>query len=116
MTAAAPPPLIGVWSGDRVTLILTPTGGQLDEDCATSTFSGPVRLDRAGGFGATGSYETEGPGPTRLNEDERSAAVAVRLSGRFTNQRLDLKVRVAGAPVARYRLSPGRNFKPVRCL
>ena len=116
LTAAAPPPLTGVWSGDRVTLTLTPSGGQLDEDCATSTFAGPVRLDGARGFVARGSHETQGAGPTRLDEDERPAGVPVRLSGRFTRQRLDLNVQVAGAPVAHYRLAPGRNFKPVRCL
>lgn len=116
MTAAAPPPLSGVWSGDRVTLTLTPSGGQLEEDCATSTFAAPIRLDRAGGFVATGSYESQGPGPTRLSEDERPAVVPVRLSGRFKSQRLDLDVRIAGAPVVHYRLAPGRTFKRVRCL
>lgn len=116
MTAAAPPPLTGVWSGERVTLILTPTGGQLDEDCATSTFTGPIRLDGMGAFSATGRHETEGPGPSRLKEDERPIAVTVHLSGRFTRQQLALEVHVAGAPIAQYRLSPGRNFKRVRCL
>lgn len=116
LTAAAPVPLTGVWSGDRVTLTLTPSGGQLDEDCATSTFAGPIRLDRAKRFVATGSYEAQGPGPARLNESERPAVVPVRLAGRFTSQRLDLDVHVAGAPVAQYHLAPGRSFKRVRCL
>lgn len=116
MTAAAPAPLTGVWSGDRVTLTLTPSGGQLEEDCATSTFSGPIWLDGANEFSATGSYENEGPGPTRLNEDERPTVLTVHLSGRFTSQRLDVDVHVAGAPAAQYRLAPGRNFKRVRCL
>ena len=116
MSAAASQPLTGVWSGDRVTLTLTPTGGQLDEDCATSTISRPVRLNTAGMFAATGSHEAQGPGPTRLDASERPAFKPVHFSGRFTGAELNLDVQIAGAAVTHYRLRPGRNFKRIRCL
>lgn len=116
MTAAASEPLVGVWSGDRVTLTLTPTGGTLDEDCATSTISRPVRPDTAGVFAAIGSHDAQGPGPTRLNASERPTFNTVHFSGRFTGPELNLDVQISGAPMAHYRLMPGRNFKRLRCL
>ncbi|MBA3896529.1 MAG: hypothetical protein H0X36_05230 [Sphingomonadaceae bacterium] len=106
--------LSGVWSGDRATLELTPHGGSFTEDCA-STSIGPV-VWRAGArrFTATGRKTTEGPGPQRADVAPKS--VAVRFTGQFTGDRLDLNVGADGAPLAHYRLMPGRAVKRIRCL
>ncbi len=108
-------PLVGVWSGDRVTLMLTAHGGTLQEDCATTTLAGPVVRHAGDRFSVGGAREVATGGPQHVDEDGGHAP-EVMLHGRMTTKGLALDVDVPGAARVTYMLLPGRNFKPVRCL
>ena len=113
VTAAAPAPLIGVWSGDRATLTLTPTGGRFVEDCAEATIEGAVRSDDRGRFSVKGHREVFSGGPQRT--DVPPVIRETDFVGEITPAGLLLEVR-SGGNVETYRLLAGRRVKPIRCL
>ena len=112
MTGAAP--LTGIWSGDRVTLTLTATGGSLTEDCASATIDAPVVSDATGNFTASGHREADSGGPQAGDAVPRT--VPVRYAGRFDGERLELRVAAKDMDPAIYRLQPGVRGKRLRCM
>lgn len=112
MTAAAPPPLTGVWSGDRVTLTLTDTGGSLLEDCASATLDAPVRRTKTG-FSASGRREDHAGGPQRA--DVPPGFATIRLTGDIEGETVALTVAIDGGASSTYRLQAGRRLKRFGC-
>lgn len=114
-TRAAPPPLSGMWGGDRAVLTLTPQGGRLEFDCGYATLSGPVALDRQGRFKAAGVYYPESGGP--VDADAPPAQLAARFDGTVSgsNLHLNFKQTKGGADQA-FDMVAGKRQKLIRCL
>jgi ketosteroid isomerase-like protein len=114
MTESGPPAgrdatLTGSWGGDHVGLEATPTGAQLDFDCAHGTIDEAIRLDADGRFDAKGTYEREGPGPVRKDVPAKTAA---RYRGVVRGDTMSLTVEPAGFDAEFPALELGRGRLP----
>jgi hypothetical protein len=111
----APVSAVGTWGGDRLNLVLGPTGGRLEYDCATGSIDAPVRLDAAGRFSARGTHIPHQPGPERI--DQATTPRTATYDGRVAGNVLELSVRIDGEATAHtYRLERDRTVKLLRCL
>lgn len=84
---------LGAWGGDHIALDVHEAGAMVEFDCAHGALDQPLTLDRNGRFDVTGSFTTEGPGPTRRNPSGRTRAA--RYSGRLSGSTLTLTVILA---------------------
>jgi hypothetical protein len=113
--AAAPAVLTGTWGGDRLAANFTETGATLQADCADGAIAGPVRVDAAGRFSATGAYQVLHGGPQLVEEDAQVAAAA-RFEGRVRGETLQLTIHGPGAAAPQtFTLVRGARPKLVRC-
>ena len=105
----------GVWSGDRATLTLTPTGGNFVEDCADATIDVPIWHGNGTHFTATGMQSDYPPGPQRADESAKTLPL-VRYSGKVVGKTLELTVERADRKATTYNLRSGVFLKRIRCL
>lgn len=106
----------GSWGGERVGLVLGPSGGSVEYDCARGAIEGPLRVDGRGYFYAAGYHVVGVGGPERVGHvPTRSPA---SYSGRVEGDTMILVVRAASLGVEIGPLSLRRNEPPtiVRCL
>lgn len=115
--ATAPPagvPVTGSWGGTHVGLVLDPSGGRLDYDCAAGTI-GPVVPGFDGRFEATGTHTPGTGGPERVGEVR--PAHGARYSGTVRGDRMTLLVAVAnGTAIGPLELRRGAEPILMRCL
>jgi len=60
--------LMGLWSGDHISLQIEGSGATLDYDCAHGTITQKIVPDQSGKFEVKGFHMRERPGPTRQGE------------------------------------------------
>jgi hypothetical protein len=114
--AAKPRMLQGNWGGDRMNLVMGPTGGEIRMDCASGTIKGRVMIDAKGNFTARGTFDQEKGGPIRAEDFANKGKPAI-FRGQMKGDMISLSVTKPGATeTQRYTLHKGHNEKLVRCL
>jgi len=114
-TGAATPTqnLAGVWGGLHVILEVSSDGATLEFDCASGAIKDPILLDSSGHFDVVGSYNKQGPGPTRQGVKTDSDA---RYSGTVDGNTMKLSVRLPGSSeILEFSLTHGRPGKITKC-
>lgn len=116
--AVSPPggPLTGSWGANHVALTLDAGGGRVEYDCAAGTIDGPLVLDGAGRFAATGTHTPGQGGPARL--DEVPPSYPARYSGSVRGDSMQLRIAVParGLALGPYELRRGADGNLTRCL
>lgn len=114
--SGAASPLTGQWGGQHVGLVLGPTGGTLDYDCAAGRIDGPVQPARNGSFVASGTHTPGTGGPERVGEVRPSwpARYSGSVGGDWMTLRVDVSDR--GIVIGPYRLRRGAEPMLMRCL
>lgn len=113
--SSAASPLTGQWGGQHVGLMLGPTGGTLDYDCAAGRI-GPVLVARDGSFVASGTHTPATGGPEQVGEVRPSwpARYSGSVSGDWMTLRVDVPER--GIVIGPYSLRRGAEPMLMRCL
>ena len=114
-TGAASPNqnLSGVWGGLHVTLEVSSDSATLEFDCASGAIKDPILLDSNGHFDVLGSYNRQGPGPTRQGVKTESDA---RYSGTVDGNTMKLNVHLTGSSeILEFSLTHGRPGKITKC-
>jgi hypothetical protein len=109
-------PVTGSWGGSHVSLVMSPTGGQLEYDCASGEIDGPLLPDGAGRFTAGGYHSPGHGGPVRQGEEPpRLPAV---YSGAVHGDQMTLSVSVpsTGIQIGPLTLRRGTQAMLMRCL
>lgn len=116
VVAANAAPVTGSWGGRHVGLVLDPSRGRLEYDCASGEIAGPVRLDTSGRFAASGYHQTGIGGPERVGHVPERAPASY--SGRVEGDAMTLLVRIPSLGLEIGPLSLRRNEEPtiMRCL
>jgi hypothetical protein len=107
--------LLGAWSGEHVSLVLTAQGGTVELDCAHGEIARAIVPDRSGRFDVPGTHVEERGGPAR--EGAPPLSLDVRYSGRVKDGRMKLSVtRVdTKARLGTFTLDRGREPSLVKC-
>jgi hypothetical protein len=105
--------LSGVWGGLHVTLEISSDSATLEFDCASGSIKDPIVLDSNGHFDLVGSYNRQGPGPTRQGVNTDSDA---RYSGTVSGNTMKLNVQLPGSSeILEFSLTHGRPGKITKC-
>ena len=102
----------GIWGGNHVNLEVTNEGAGFEFDCAHGRTSKPITPEADGSFEVEGTYEREGPGPTREGGNN---AVDVRFTGTVTGDTMELTVQIANGDPQKFKLTSGKQGKLTRC-
>lgn len=106
-------PLTGSWGGEHIGLVLTPTGGTLEYDCAKGTIDEPVVV-RQRGFEAIGRHSPGTGGPERIGDAVRSDPA--RYHGTIRGDRMTLNIVTPRAALGPFTLEADRQPVLLRCL
>jgi hypothetical protein len=105
--------LSGLWGGLHVTLEISNDNARLEFDCASGSIKDPFLLDSSGHFDVVGSYDRQGPGPTRQGAKTESDA---RYSGTINGDTMKLSVQLPGSSEnLEYSLTRGHPGKVTKC-
>ena len=102
-----------VWGGDHVRMNVTPSGAELEFDCAAGSITETVP-ERDGAFSLKGTFTPERSGPSR---DDRSRTVAAIYSGTIDRDTMTLHIVLDGQnrEAAPYVLARGRAGTLRKC-
>lgn len=105
----------GSWGGDRISMLVTDKGAQLEFDCAHGVVEEPLILDGSGGFEAKGSYLEESPGPRR--EDSPARSKPARYAGRIKESTMTLTITLAenAQTIGTFTLTKDRTPRITKC-
>ncbi|MEO6112856.1 MAG: hypothetical protein ABIP07_00195 [Sphingomicrobium sp.] len=109
-------PLTGSWGGTHVGLTLDAVGGQLDYDCAAGTIVGPVKVDDAGLFRATGTHTPGTGGPVQQGHVPPAFPATYQGKVRGDAMTLSISVPSRGFVIGPYELRRGVDPRLMRCL
>ena len=101
-----------MWGGRHVHLEVTNEGASFEFDCAQGKTSKPITLDTNGSFEVEGTYEREGPGPTRQGGNN---AVDVHFTGTVTGDTMELAVQLPNGEPQNFKLTSGKQGRLTRC-
>jgi hypothetical protein len=105
--------LSGIWGGLHVILEISSDSATLEFDCASGSIKDPIVLDANGHFDLVGSYNRQGPGPTRQGMNTDSDA---RYSGTVNGNTMKLNVQLPGSSeILGFTLTHGRPGKITKC-
>ena len=111
---AAGVPVTGKWGGAHIGLVLDPSGGRIEYDCAAGTI-GPVIPGPDGGFSAAGTHTPGHGGPVR--EGEVMPSYRATFAGRLGGDRMSLWGRTEnGVELGPFELRRGAEPGILRCL
>ena len=115
-TGTLPATLDGEWGGQHIGMVVTPTGAQIEYDCAHGRIDGALRLDDDGEFVATGVHVQEHGGPVR--EGEQVVERPARYRGRVRGSRMALRVELTDSAqtLGDFELQRGANPNVLKCL
>jgi hypothetical protein len=103
----------GIWGGEHARMEVNEHGATLDFECATAEISEPLVLDGDGRFHAKGTFQAQGPGPSR---DLDSAHPNADFSGKVTGGQLELQMKIDGESDSHsYTLVRGRQTRLRTC-
>lgn len=113
-TGPAAAPIAGSWGGQHISLELTPSGGEVEYDCAHGTV-GKIVPDPKGRFDVAGTHVHERGGPIR--RDEAPASLPVRFAGLVEGDEMELTVTSTadGEVLGTFRLRRGRPARLMKC-
>jgi hypothetical protein len=104
---------IGSWGGEHANLAVTRGGATLEFECATAEIPAPIALDADGRFHVRGSFQPQGPGPTRDTAPNRTNA---EFSGHIEGNNLELQIKLDSETEAQtYTLVRGRQTRLRKC-
>jgi hypothetical protein len=105
----------GSWGGQHISLEVTADGGIAEYDCAHSTISQRITLDRRGRFNVPGTYTAEHGGPVR--EGQQTESIPVQFSGRVSETQMYLTIRRRGSGklLGNFTLVLGQEPSLVKC-
>ena len=83
------------WGGEHVRMTVTPTGAQLEFDCATGNILEPLPLDSGVEFKLKGNHTREHGGPIRKGEQSRDSEAVY--SGKIVGRKMYLTLTIADA-------------------
>lgn len=108
--------LTGSWGGPHIGLEITGETARIEYDCAQGTIDGPIVLDRAGRFEATGTHTAEHGGPVREGEEPKPQPA--RYKGKIKGKILTLTVTLtdSGENAGTFTLTRGATPRLVKCL
>ena len=103
-----------IWGGDHVRMNVTPSGAELEFDCATGTITETVP-ETDGTFSLKGTFTPQRGGPTRRDEPPRTTAAVY--SGTIERDTMTLHIVLAGngREVGQYVLSRGAAGAVMKC-
>lgn len=84
------PTAVGEWGGPQVRMNITEAGGTLELNCETTTINEPIKLDENGEFEAKAEMASDGPGPSRVSDDNARPVV---LKGKIEGNKMHVEVR-----------------------
>src|SRR5262245_54892968 len=115
-TSTVPETLDGDWGGQHVGMVVTPSGAQLEYDCAHGRITEPLRPDEDGEFVAAGGHVREHGGPIR--QDEQIVELPARYVGRVRGGRMTLRVELSadGTTLGTFELERGASPNVFKCL
>lgn len=108
--------IAGRWGGQHVGLEMGEASGRLDYDCAAGTIDGPVLLDAAGRFAATGTHTPGTGGPAQVGVTPPAHPATYSGSVRGDTMTLEIEVPAIGARIGPYTLRRGTEPVLLRCL
>ena len=107
-------PVTGEWGGTHIGLVLDPSGGRIDYDCASGTIA-PIVPGAGGAFVASGTHTPGQGGPVR--EGEVLPSYKAQFSGTVRGDRMELRGRVEnGVELGPFALRRGAEAGIFRCL
>lgn len=108
--------IMGQWGGQHVGLVMTEASGRLTYDCAAGTINGPLIVDAAGRFAATGTHTPGQGGPERIGYTPPS--YPARYSGSVRGETMTLVADVSELQlrIGPYTLRQGAEPTLLRCL
>ena len=108
--------ITGGWGGNHIGLTATADSSQIEYDCAAGSIHGPIVLDAAGRFTATGSHTVGHGGPVRV--DEVPEVHPARYEGRVRGNTMELRVVLTDQNQEIGTFNLERNAQPMvmRCL
>ena len=114
--AFAPTEPAGEWGGERIALVISGEGGEIESDCAHGRIDGPFVLDPNGAFLLPGIWSREHGGPVREGEAEEE--LAARFSGWIAGDAMTLNIDIVSPPsrLGSFDLRKNRAPKLLKCL
>lgn len=103
----------GQWGGESARMEVAGNGATLEFGCANGDIVEPLKLDEHGRFRAKGTFQAQGPGPSREPDQANPNA---DYSGVVKGDTMQLTVLVDGdKEVQKYTLTRGRKTKLLGC-
>lgn len=105
----------GGWGGEHVRLVVTDGGAQVEHDCAHSTITKPIVLDKDGRFDVPADFVVERGGPIR--RDQPPAVRPARYAGRVEGDTMTLTVTLTdtGEDAGTFTLTRGSSGRLMKC-
>jgi len=100
------------WGGEHVRMTMTPTGAQLEFDCATGNILEPLPLDSGVEFKLKGNYIPEHGGPIRKGEQSRASEAVY--SGRIDGGKMYLTLTISDNQQT-FVLERGQSGRIMKC-
>ncbi|HEX9727259.1 MAG TPA: hypothetical protein VGA37_01995 [Gemmatimonadales bacterium] len=115
-SAATGPDLRGQWGGEHVQLVVSPTGGVLEYDCASGTIDERIVPDASGRLDVRGTHTPGHGGPDV--EGEVPEVFAARYTGTTDGSRMTVRVVLVdtGTEIGTFSLKRGEDARLLRCL
>jgi len=94
---------------------VTDEGASLEFVCANGAINEPLTLNADGQFDVAGVYVREGPGPVRMDEDNRQAA---RYRGKVDGQVLTLTIKLGKSDetLGPFSYTFGKSARVFKCM
>jgi hypothetical protein len=103
----------GSWRGNGAVLTTAPQQTRIELGTGMAVIKGPLTVDSAGRFKATGMFETYAPGPQRA--DVPPVMHMAHIQGRVVGTAIELTLHVEGERAMRkFTLAQGRVAKLIR--
>ncbi|HVR80935.1 MAG TPA: hypothetical protein VHF02_02425 [Luteimonas sp.] len=106
--------LNGSWGGAHVGLLLSPSGGSIEYDCAHGTLDAAVIPDAGGAFRVAGRHVREHGGPERAGEQPPS--LPALYEGSVAGNRMQLRVHVGADTLGPFTLQRDAGAQVFKCL
>lgn len=106
--------LDGRWGGAHVELLLLPSGGSIEYDCADGALDTAVVLDADGNFRVPGRHVRGHGGPEQIGEQLPSQPALYE--GSVAGDRMQLRVRVDADTLGPFTLQRGADAQLLKCL
>lgn len=107
--------IIGVWSGEHISVEVTTDGADIEFDCASGVIDKKIVPDKKHRFDVSGTYVEEHGGPVRLNEQPNN--YAVKYSGQIKGKKMTLTIKRLdnNKVIGTFTLFRGREPNLVKC-